>query len=88
MSASCSFPKLLMCSLTYSVPSAIQQIIQLSVCREVVTMAFNCKAMTRTGTKLNVLGHYRRSVLDSFVCPKEPRVQMRHSHLTHPSPAA
>lgn len=54
--------------------SSIRQIIQLRVCREVVTMAFNCKAMTRTGTKLNVLGHYIRSALNSFICPKEPQV--------------
>lgn len=40
-------------------------------------MAFSCKAVTRTGAKLNVLGYYRRSLLNSFTCPKEPHVFRR-----------
>lgn len=38
--------------------SCIRVMIQLSVWREVVTMAFNCKAMVRLKARLNILGYY------------------------------
>lgn len=37
-------------------------------------MAFNCKAMVRLKARLNILGYYWRSVLNSFICAEEPRV--------------
>ena len=37
-------------------------------------MAFNCKAVMRLRARLNVLGHYWRSVLNSFICAKELHV--------------
>lgn len=38
--------------------SCMRGMIQLSVWREVVTMAFSCKAMVRLGARLYVLDHY------------------------------